>query len=193
MNDAIDAHLILHVCDISHPDHVVQRKIVLRTLQDLNVPDDKLKSMITVCNKSDLLNQAKSTINQPIENEEEDDVDEEVEGKEEKAEEASGDIDFKNENDLYISCKTGEGLNRLIDLLQERLVVASDRVMREYRVLQGGELYQILAQGDFCTVETMIVDESNPQFIHLKCLFSKAAFSKFQARYPGARKYQLLG
>src|SRR5690348_9586155 len=55
LNDAIDAHLIIHVCDISHPDHVVQRKTVIQTLLELNVPSSKLQSMITVFNKYDLL------------------------------------------------------------------------------------------------------------------------------------------
>ena len=38
----------------------------------------------------------------------------------------------------------------------------------------------------------MIVDENDPQFIHLKCLFSKDAFAKFQVHYLGALQYQIL-
>lgn len=155
LNDAIDAHLIIHVCDISHPDYVVQRKIVMDTLLELDVPTSKLESMITVFNKSDLLEQQ---------------------------------IDDEG---LQVSCKTGEGLGELIDIVQQRLMIASDRVTCEYRVLQGGQLYQTLVNDNLCTIETMTVDENEPQFIRLKCLFSKVAFAKFEARYPGAAKYKI--
>ena len=191
LNDAIDAHLLIHVCDISHPDHVVQTKIVLQTLRELDVPAAKLESMITVYNKADLLDQPRSEtlpiINDGEEEEEDDDADETV-----ATDTSPSDTpDLKREDGLYISCKTRKGLDQLVAVLQEKLMVASDRVVCEYRVLQGGELYQLLAQGAHCTIEKMLVDDDDPQFIRLKCLFSRAAFAKFQARYAGAAKYQL--
>ncbi len=188
LNDAIDAHLIIHVCDISHLDNVVQRKIVLQTLLELNVPASKLESMITVFNKSDLLGQQTSENQQIDENEDDDDEEEEEEISLQKP---IPEIDINNENGLHISCKTGQGLDQLVDIVQKRLMIASDRVTCEYRVLQGGQLYQALVNGDLCTIENMIVDEDDPQFIRLKCLFSKAAFGKFQAHYRGASKYQI--
>ena len=197
LNDAIDAHLIIHVCDISHPDSIVQRKIVLKTLQELNVPPSKLESMVTVCNKSDLLNEGKSTEKTLIEDkeEEEDDDDDESESDNDQAasttKERAIDVELTNDNDLLISCKTGQGLDRLIDLIQEKLLIASDRITYEYRVLQGGELYRLLSEGNFCTIEQMVVDENNPQFIRLKCLFSKTSYGKFRARYGAAAKYQI--
>ena len=166
LNDAVDAHLLIHVCDISHPDHLVQTKTVLQTLRELNVPDTKLQSMITVYNKADLLNQL-------------------------TADSSVSDTDVNREDGLYISCETQQGLGQLVDVIQEKLMVASDRVVCEYRVLQGGEIYQMLAGGMHCTIEAMLVDEHDPQFIRLKCLFSRAAYAKFQARYAGASKYQL--
>ena len=162
LNDAVDAHLLIHVCDISHPDHVVQRSTVLKTLRDLDIPASKLESMITVYNKADLFDKHNS------EGEETDD-----------------------DQALYISCQTGQGLDQLVQLVQQRLMIASDRVTHEYRVLQGGQLYQILSQGDICNVEEMTVDEQDSQFIRLKCLFSRTAFDKFQSRYAGAAKYRV--
>lgn len=189
LNDAVDAHLLIHVCDISHPDHIVQQKIVMQTLLELNVPSSKLKSMITVYNKYDLLGQ-ESSEKYPIDpnNEEEEDDEDEDEMLSDKS---IPEINIENDNGLYISCKTGQGLEQLIDIVQKRLMIASDRITCEYRVLQGGQLYQALANGDLCTIENMIVDEDDPQFIRLKCLFSKVAYAKFQAHYPGASKYQI--
>ena len=176
LNDAIDAHMIIHVCDISHPDYLVQRKTVIQTLIELDVPTSKLESMITVFNKSDLLNTKAS---------DSDDDDNDVDSQKSKL-----DIAIDQNKGLVISCKTGQGLGELVDLVQKQLMIASGRVTCQYRVLQGGQLYQELVNGDFCTVENMIVDEDDPQFIHLKCLFSQVAFAKFQAHFPGASKYQ---
>ncbi|UJR15568.1 hypothetical protein I4U23_002506 [Adineta vaga] len=155
LNDAVDAHILIHVCDISHPDNVVQRKTVMQTLNELNVHPSKIQSMITVFNKSDLLEDSSQ-------------------------EKSNSEID----NELKVSCKTGQGLNQLIDTIQERLMIASNRITCEYRVLQGGQLYQVLVTENVCSIDTMIVDEDDPQFIHLKCLFSKPGYAKFQARYP---------
>ena len=192
LNDAIDAHLVIHVCDISHPDHVVQRKIVMQTLAELDVPTSKLESMITVFNKSDLLNQQTSENEQNKDSDgdgdDEDDIEDATDSNSQKP---IPEIEINNKDGLTISCKTGEGLDQLIDLVQKKLMIASSRVTSKYRVLQGGQLYQALANGDFCTIENMTVDEEDQQFIQLKCLFSKAAFAKFQARFPGASKYQI--
>ncbi|CAF1416676.1 unnamed protein product [Adineta steineri] len=180
LNDAIDAHLLIHVCDISHPDYFVQYKTVLQTLQELNVPQSKIESMITVFNKYDLLGQQSPEENQDKPNEE-----------------SKSDIKERNifsqiHDKLCISCQTGQGLDELVDLVQKRILIVSDRITCEYRVLQGGQLYQTLVSGDLCTIKTMIVDEHDPQYIHLECFFSKTAYAKFQAHYPGALKYQIV-
>ncbi len=185
LNDAIDAHLLIHVCDISHPDHVVQSKVVMQTLLELNVPSSKLQSMITVCNKCDLLGQQVSEKHQIDQDDEDDEEDETVSQK------SIPEINIELDNRLYISCQTGQGLDQLVRIVQEKLMIASDRVTCEYRVLQGGQLYQALVNDNLCTIENMIVDEKDPQFIHLKCLFSKTAYAKFQAHYRGASKYQI--
>ena len=193
LNDAIDAHLLIHVCDISHPDYIAQHKTVLQTLLELDVPAAKLESMITVYNKYDLLDQQTSKNHQTNDEDHVDDEDEEEEEEEKKnlSQKSIAEIDIENDNRLYISCKTGHGLGELVDILQKRLMIASDRITSEYRVLQGGQLYQVLVNGDLCTIENMIVDEDDPQFIRLKCLFSKTAYAKFQSHYRGASKYQI--
>jgi 50S ribosomal subunit-associated GTPase HflX len=179
LNDAIDAHILIHVCDISHPDYVVQRKVVLQTLLELNVSASKLESMITVYNKYDLLDQQTSEKDQEEE-------------KEMLPQKSIPEINIENDNGIYISCKTGQGLGELLDIVQKRLMIASDRVTCEYRVLQGGQLYQALVNDGLCSIENMIVDEDDSQFIRLKCLFSRTAYAKFQAHYRGASKYQIL-
>ncbi|KAK9503169.1 hypothetical protein O3M35_011795 [Rhynocoris fuscipes] len=53
LEDALLADVIVHVKDISHPDHVAQETEVLETLKKLNLPDDVYNNIITIGNKCD--------------------------------------------------------------------------------------------------------------------------------------------
>lgn len=55
LEDAAMADLLIHVRDVSNPDHVQQNEKVLATLANLNVEQKVLDSMITVGNKVDLI------------------------------------------------------------------------------------------------------------------------------------------
>ncbi|XP_064601076.1 putative GTP-binding protein 6 [Liolophura sinensis] len=54
LEDALAADAVIHVRDISHPDTQAQRHNVLTTLQSM-LPEQKLATVIEVCNKADLL------------------------------------------------------------------------------------------------------------------------------------------
>ena len=58
LEDAASADVLVHVRDISNPDHEKQSKNVLETLRRLGVPEEKLDSMITLGNKIDLVDPA---------------------------------------------------------------------------------------------------------------------------------------
>ena len=55
LEDALLADLLIHVRNISHPDHVAQNANVQRILQTLQMPSKLMNSIITVGNKVDLL------------------------------------------------------------------------------------------------------------------------------------------
>lgn len=57
LEDASLADLLLHVRDVSHPDHFAQNQTVLNTMAGLNMPRKLLKNMITVGNKCDKIHQ----------------------------------------------------------------------------------------------------------------------------------------
>ena len=54
LNDALQADILIHLVDLSHPDCVAQEKTVVEILNDL-ASEEKLKKMITVYNKCDLI------------------------------------------------------------------------------------------------------------------------------------------
>jgi 50S ribosomal subunit-associated GTPase HflX len=47
--------MIIHVCDVSHPDCKAQAETVTNTLKSLNLSSDLLDSVLVVGNKADLL------------------------------------------------------------------------------------------------------------------------------------------
>ena len=55
--DAALADLLIHVRDVSNPDHFSQNQHVLQTLRNLDVPENLIRSMITIGNKSDLVSE----------------------------------------------------------------------------------------------------------------------------------------
>jgi len=55
LEDALMADVLVHVRDMSNPDHVAQDENVIETLERINVPPHLMKNMIVVGNKIDLL------------------------------------------------------------------------------------------------------------------------------------------
>ncbi len=55
LEEVLEADLILHVRDISHPESEAQKQDVLQVLEDLGLPEERRETMIEVLNKIDLL------------------------------------------------------------------------------------------------------------------------------------------
>ncbi|XP_014251006.1 putative GTP-binding protein 6 [Cimex lectularius] len=53
LEDAVQADLIVHVQDVSHPDRKAQYDEVVRTINSLDVSEKVMNNIITVCNKCD--------------------------------------------------------------------------------------------------------------------------------------------
>ena len=63
INDALNADLFIHLVDLSHPDNEAQQKTVIEILTEL-APESKIKNMITIYNKCDLVNEKKISFDQ---------------------------------------------------------------------------------------------------------------------------------
>ncbi|VDO53678.1 unnamed protein product [Brugia timori] len=55
LNHVANADLLLHVEDVSNPDYLTQRNVVMKTLSALKIRNELLKSVIRVGNKIDKL------------------------------------------------------------------------------------------------------------------------------------------
>jgi GTP-binding protein HflX len=85
LEEAVDADILLHIVDVSDPDHVDKMEVVEKLLQELGAKQDKI---MTVFNKADL-------------------------------------VDFIPDNymtSFFVSSKTGTGIEKLIDRLDQKMV-----------------------------------------------------------------------
>ena len=55
LEEVVEADLVIHVRDISHPQSLAQKQDVLRVLEDIGLPAQRRETMIEVLNKIDLL------------------------------------------------------------------------------------------------------------------------------------------
>ncbi len=60
LEEVLEADLIVHVRDISHPETNAQREDVIEVLRDLGIPEEGLSEIIEVRNKVDLLDPPRS-------------------------------------------------------------------------------------------------------------------------------------
>ncbi|XP_070565602.1 putative GTP-binding protein 6 [Ptychodera flava] len=62
LEDVILSDLIIHICDVSHPDFMAQKHNVHRVLSDLGLPENLKENMLEVGNKIDLLERPVSDV-----------------------------------------------------------------------------------------------------------------------------------
>lgn len=147
LSDALDSDLYIHLVDLSHPDREAQEKSVNEILSSL-APQDKLKDMLTVYNKSDKCK------NLEIE---------------------------QNENKLIVSCTRGYGLDRLINLIEEKIIKKLGYLQINLKIAQGSEEFFYLNKN--CVI-LEINECENSQFVKMKVLFNKSNAFKFINLYP---------
>jgi len=95
LEEVLEADLILHVRDVSHPDSGAQKSDVLDVLSELGIEQDRLEKMVEIRNKIDLLK-------------DDDRAKEQVRSE-------------RNENEIPLSAVSGQGCNELLELIDQRL------------------------------------------------------------------------
>ena len=109
LEEVLEADLVVHVRDISHPESQAQKQDVLQVLQDLGLPELRRETMIEVQNKIDLL-----------------DADHQAETRNAAA---------RSQNIVTVSAVTGEGCDALLTAIAARL--SERREMVDLRVKAG--------------------------------------------------------
>jgi 50S ribosomal subunit-associated GTPase HflX len=152
--DALESDLFIHVVDATHGDFVAQEKVVLNILKELDIDEKKILNMVTVYNK--------------------------IDGVEDKNE-----IDKICENDgdrVAISCLNGFGIEKLLGIVEKKLIDIRKYLELELKIEQGSEEMRYLYKN--CTVKEIKEIGDDSQFVAVSVLFDKISAIKFMKSFP---------
>jgi GTPase len=150
LEEVTEADLIIHVRDIHHPDSEAQRGDVHTVLADLGLGDAVEHRIVEALNKIDLIEPERRAM---LQNQAQ-----------------------RNHDVVPISAVTGEGCDRLMDLLDSR--VDSDRqlVHLEIPVSDGAALAWLYRHGE------VVSRDDDEQAAHVAVRLSEADLGRFKSR-----------
>ncbi|MFC7050720.1 GTPase HflX [Emcibacter nanhaiensis] len=122
LEEVVEADIIIHVRDISHPETEDQRKDVLDVLKSLGVEEGEERTIIELWNKIDLVSA------------------EERETLENRA--------ARTDNVVLLSAVTGEGCDRFLQVISDHLSRDEQVYHFSFRPDQGAEVAQIYQNGE---------------------------------------------
>ena len=153
LEEVLSADLILHVRDISHEDSEAQAGDVESVLAELGLDELRRRNVIEVWNKIDLVG-------------------------EEERRQALASLSRRRENVVLTSSVTGEGLDVLLDLIEQRLAAASVVFEIELGSEQGQELSWLYSRGEILSRQ----DDGEQGRVRLRVRFDPAVAPLARAR-----------
>lgn len=147
LEEVAEADVILVVSDVADPEHVEQRTAVHKVLAELGVDSEAEARIIEVQNKIDLLDEAART-------------------------EVSS---VKNGRQVAVSAATGEGCDRLLAAIQDRL--ATQRVVAELTVplVEGARIAWLYQRGE------VLYRRDDDEVAHMRVRLQPADAARFDA------------
>ena len=149
LEEVLEADLILHVRDISHADSKAQKEDVFSVLGDLGVAEGRLKSIVEVKNKIDLICE-KQKVN----------------------------FNHIDKESIYISAKTGEGCDDLLELVENKLNLFQNVIELKLSLVEGDIIAWLYRNGE------IISREDSEEEIFLRVGLQPANLGRFYQRFP---------
>ncbi|HEY7764221.1 MAG TPA: GTPase HflX [Aestuariivirgaceae bacterium] len=153
LEEVLTADLILHVRDISHEDSEAQSEDVERVLADLGLDEIQRRRMIEVWNKADAI-------------------------ADEETHRALMGLAKRREGTVLVSALTGQGIDSLLSLIEERLAVASLTFEIELGPEEGHEVSWLYSRG-----EVLKRSDDEQGLAHLTVRFDPAVAPIAQSRF----------
>ena len=150
LEEVTEADLVVHVRDVHYPDSEAQRDDVHGVLGDLGLGETVEQGLIEALNKIDLLDEERRTV--------------------------LANRALRNRDAVPISAATGEGCDRLLDLLDRRLETDRHLVHLDVPVSDGAALAWLYRHGE---VVSRRDDDSEA---HLDVRLSEADLGRFKSR-----------
>jgi GTPase len=153
LEEVAESDLIVHVRDVHHPDSEAQREDVLAVLTELGLGERLESGMIEALNKIDLLPKAERTV---LKNQAR-----------------------RNRDAVPVSAKTGEGCDKLLALLDERLDVGRSKLKLDVPLSDGAALAWLYDRG------AVMSRKDDDHMAHLVVKLSEADLGRFRGRRIG--------
>jgi GTP-binding protein HflX len=154
LEEVLEADIIVHVRDAVHPDSAAQKTDVMAVLRDLGLGDDVEQGMIEVSNKVDLLDdEVRAATLQKL---------------------------AMDENTLGLSAVSGQGCDRLVDLLDERLSASREVLELTIPHSDGAATAWLYAQGE------ILARKDNEEGADITVALDQADAARFRAKFPYA-------
>jgi GTPase len=150
LEEVTEADLIIHVRDVHHPDSEAQRGDVHTVLADLGIGDAVEQRMVEALNKIDLIEPERRAM---LQNQAQ-----------------------RNHDVVPISAVTGEGCERLMDLLDSRVDGDRQLVHLEIPVSDGAALAWLYQHGE------VVSRNDDEQAAHVAVRLSDADLGRFKSR-----------
>ena len=153
LEEVLEADVLLHVRDISHPDSDAQKQDVMAVLSELGVAQEAQSAMIEVWNKIDRL----PPENRPI------------------APQGN-----REPRSVAVSALTGEGIERLLTLIDEAMAAGSIEAELSIDAAAGADMAWAYENADVLKRQ----DEEDGS-VKLRVAIATAALPKFHRRFGG--------
>jgi GTP-binding protein HflX len=150
LEEVTEADLIIHVRDVHHPDSEAQRGDVHTVLTDLGLADVVESGMIEALNKIDLIEPERRAM---LQNQAQ-----------------------RNHDVVPISAVTGEGCDRLMDLLDHRFDGDRQLVHLDVPVSDGAAIAWLYQHGE------VVSREDDDEAAHVAVRLSDADLGRFKSR-----------
>lgn len=153
LKEVQESDLIVHILDVTHPDHRLQHTTVMKALSSLKIPRELLESKLTVGNKVDLLEEGVSL------------------------ETHFSDTGALPNCDLTISIKRARNLDKLVQMMDQRLASNLKHEIKMIRVENGGKKYFWLRKN--ATILDCQVDATDGNYLICRASMSPPARGKW--------------
>jgi GTP-binding protein HflX len=151
LEEVEEADIILHVRDISHPDTEAQREDVMTVLGELGIDPESDDRIVEVLNKIDLLS--------------------------EEEHQRLSSREVRRPELLPVSALTGEGIDRLLQVIDKRLANGRAVVTLDVDLADGGALAWLYRSGE------VIERRDDESVAHLRVGLDPAALARFEGTY----------
>ncbi|KAE9552537.1 hypothetical protein FO519_004234 [Halicephalobus sp. NKZ332] len=155
LKHVINADLLIHVQDLSHPNVFLQRENVVETLEELGVRRELVDSMISVGNKIDRVESLDPILNK-----------------------------VKDEEIHLISCETGEGIEDLIKKIDSKVIEKTGAKVRKLKLRNDSPSLPYLYKNNFISPQNPPRPSEDGNFILVEVLMNDDQFSKFRSNIP---------